>query len=106
MADMTNNKADLEHMSSYDGEGTGHDKLDNKHVDSGVANLDVARRRGLEPPEIIARLSPDERLALEIKMRRKIDFRLLPMVIVMYILNYIDRSVTQPELELLTRSPN
>ena len=106
MADTTNNKVDLEHMSSYEGEGVDHGKLDSKNIDSGVANLDGARRRGLEPPEIIARLSPEERLALELKMRRKIDFRLLPMVIVMYILNYIDRSVTQPELEFLAHSPN
>ncbi|KAK7754853.1 hypothetical protein SLS62_003167 [Diatrype stigma] len=59
---------------------------------SGVANLDNARRRGLQPPEIIARLGPEGRLALEAKLRRKIDLRLLPMIILMYIMNYIDRN--------------
>ena len=93
MADTKNSKVDLEHASSNEG-GNDVDKVtDDKLADSGVANLDIARRRGLQPPEIIARLSPDERLALEAKLRRKIDLRLLPMVILMYIMNYIDRCV-------------
>ena len=103
MADTGNNKVDLEHVSSNEG-GRDVDKgaTDDKLAESGVANLDVARRRGLQPPEIIARLSPDERLALEAKLRKKIDLRLLPMVIIMYIMNYIDRSV--PEATLLSLS--
>ncbi|KAI1481077.1 MFS general substrate transporter [Daldinia eschscholtzii] len=48
--------------------------------------------RGLRMPEIIARLTPEQRLELETRLRRKIDWRLLPMIILMYILNYIDRN--------------
>ncbi|OTA98618.1 hypothetical protein M426DRAFT_69448 [Hypoxylon sp. CI-4A] len=48
--------------------------------------------RGLRMPEIIARLTPEQRLELETRLRRKIDLRLLPMIILMYILNYIDRN--------------
>ncbi|KAH9906848.1 major facilitator superfamily domain-containing protein [Xylariomycetidae sp. FL2044] len=59
---------------------------------SGVADLGQARSRGLRAPEIIARLSPEQRLELENRLRRKIDWRLLPMIILMYILNYIDRN--------------
>ncbi|KAI0099493.1 MFS general substrate transporter [Daldinia grandis] len=43
-------------------------------------------------PEILARLTPEQRLELETRLRRKIDWRLLPMIILMYILNYIDRN--------------
>ncbi|CAM1503127.1 Fc.00g079030.m01.CDS01 [Cosmosporella sp. VM-42] len=41
---------------------------------------------------IIAAWSPEERAAREKKFLRKIDFRLLPILIVMYIMNYIDRN--------------
>ena len=47
--------------------------------------------RGLQPPEFLRHLTMEERLALEDKLKKKIDWRLLPYVIVMYILNYIDR---------------
>jgi hypothetical protein len=39
------------------------------------------------PPASVARLSPEERLAAEVKLKRKIDFRLLPPLVVMYILS-------------------
>lgn len=47
--------------------------------------------RLLEPPDAIRGLGPEERAALEARLVRKVDLRLLPMVVVMYILNYIDR---------------
>lgn len=89
MADVTDKKVDVEHLSSNE------DKSHHKHHKdvSGVANLDSARSRGLQPPDIIARLSPEDRVFLEKKLRKKIDLRLLPMVILMYIMNYIDRLV-------------
>ena len=52
------------------------------------------RIHGVVMPDLIARLSGEERDKLERHLRRKIDFRLLPMVICMYILNYIDRYVS------------
>lgn len=51
----------------------------------------AAKRWGLEPPEILRSMSAEQRTELETKLRRKIDLRLLPMIIIMYILNYIDR---------------
>lgn len=45
----------------------------------------------LQPPAFLANMSKEERLALETKLKRKIDLRLMPAIIVMYILNYIDR---------------
>ncbi|WYZ41473.1 hypothetical protein EsH8_V_000368 [Colletotrichum jinshuiense] len=51
-----------------------------------------AERRGLQPPPIIAAMSREYRLELEKRLRRRIDLRLLPMIVIMYILNYIDRN--------------
>lgn len=48
-----------------------------------VADLQQANMRGLRVPEIIARLTPDQRLELEARLRKKIDLRLLPMIILM-----------------------
>lgn len=55
------------------------------------ANTANKPNRALEAPELIRNLSPEERVRLEKKLTRKIDFRLLPAVIIMYILNYLDR---------------
>ncbi|OAQ90426.1 MFS transporter [Purpureocillium lilacinum] len=48
--------------------------------------------RPFQAPEIIRSMSPEDRDAFEKKLVRKIDLRLLPMIILMYILNYIDRN--------------
>jgi hypothetical protein len=47
--------------------------------------------RGFQPPEIIRLLTDEQREQLEKKLVRKIDLRILPLIIIMYILNYIDR---------------
>lgn len=41
----------------------------------------------LVPPPLVAAMSPEERVIAEAKMRKKIDTRLLPMIILMYIMN-------------------
>jgi len=43
-------------------------------------------------PDSIASLSPEERRVAEKKLVRRIDFRLLPMLVMMYIMNYLDRN--------------
>lgn len=55
-----------------------------------VANANRPNARK-EAPASVARLSPEERADAERALVRKIDFRLLPMIILMYILNYLDR---------------
>lgn len=45
-----------------------------------------------EPPPLVKDLSSDERQRLELALVRKIDLRLLPMIILMYIMNYLDRN--------------
>ena len=49
-------------------------------------------RRRREAPPLVKDLSHAERHRLERALVRKIDFRLLPMIILMYILNYLDRN--------------
>ncbi|KAL2129360.1 hypothetical protein VTI74DRAFT_7897 [Chaetomium olivicolor] len=56
-----------------------------------VRHEDAVPQR-LQPPELIKNLNPEERHNLEKKLKRKIDIRLLPAIIIMYILNYIDRN--------------
>lgn len=56
----------------------------------GGENADKPKRT-LEAPPLIRDLSPEDRERLEKKLTRKIDMRLLPPVIIMYIMNYLDR---------------
>mgnify|MGYP003624087245 CR=1 FL=1 len=46
----------------------------------------------LVPPPLVAAMTQEQRIQAEAKMRRKIDFRLMPMIILMYIMNYLDRN--------------
>ncbi|KAF6811713.1 pantothenate transporter liz1 [Colletotrichum sojae] len=78
--------------------------LRHDHGSSGGGGVDVedaapklsieaeAQRRGLQPPAIVAAMSREYRAELEAKLKRKIDLRLLPMTVLCYILNYIDRN--------------
>ncbi|KAN0096682.1 MFS general substrate transporter [Hyaloscypha variabilis] len=43
-------------------------------------------------PELVRNMTPEVREKLENSLRRKIDLRLLPMIVLMYILNYLDRN--------------
>lgn len=45
-----------------------------------------------EPPPCVSILTPEERHNAEKKLVRKIDIRLLPVLVIMYILNYLDRN--------------
>ncbi|KAE9963858.1 hypothetical protein BLS_008852 [Venturia inaequalis] len=45
-----------------------------------------------EPPELVKSMSHEERVHAEKLLVRKIDARLLPAAIVMYIMNYLDRN--------------
>ncbi|KAF7560949.1 hypothetical protein G7046_g3207 [Stylonectria norvegica] len=57
-----------------------------KHQPAGVEGVTI------DYAAIVAAWSPEERAEREKKFLRKIDFRLLPILIVMYIMNYIDRN--------------
>lgn len=47
--------------------------------------------RGLPP--LLRDLGPEEIAILKRKLKRKIDWRMMPPLIVMYIMNYLDRFV-------------
>lgn len=38
----------------------------------------------------LAELTPEEK-AVEVKLRRRIDFLIMPLIILVYLMNYIDR---------------
>jgi MFS family permease len=56
-----------------------------------IANADKPNAQK-EAPASVATLTPEERTKAEKALVRKIDIRLLPMIILMYILNYLDRN--------------
>lgn len=58
---------------------------------SSNANAPGQQPGRMEPPEIIRNMTPEHRERVEKRLKRKIDGRLLPTIIIMYILNYIDR---------------
>ena len=75
-------------------ENVEHAKTSSPHDDNNNnPDQDHVQGRALQPPAWIAALGPGERISLEKKLKRKIDLRLMPAIILMYILNYIDRYV-------------
>lgn len=75
--------------SSIDG------KIQIEHVDGQSPHLEAGtfkQQRVMEPPELVKGLSQEERTSLEKHLVRKIDIRLLPAVVIMYIMNYLDRN--------------
>jgi hypothetical protein len=83
------NKGDVVEQRRGDDSGSADEKATSLKVEDAV---DQQPRRRLEPPPFIASLTPERRQELEKKLKRKIDWRLLPAVIIMYIMNYIDRN--------------
>lgn len=68
---------------------------DNKmaeHVSDASLEKAATTRIKRRPPELVRDLSSEERQLLEKALVRKIDFRLLPTIILMYIMNYLDRN--------------
>jgi hypothetical protein len=74
-----------------DDSGSADEKPASLKVEDAAAGQPTRGR--LQPPPFIASLTPEQREDLEKKLKRKIDWRLLPAVIIMYIMNYIDRYV-------------
>lgn len=87
--------------SASEGKGT------NQHIDhvgkdgkGGVLEAGVSsqERRIFQAPELVLKMSPEERELAEKRLRRKIDARLMPMIVLMYILNYLDRVCSEPRV--------
>lgn len=50
------------------------------------------REKTSRAPELVRAMTLEHRQKLETSLRRKIDFRLMPMIVIMYIMNYLDRN--------------
>ena len=61
------------------------DKIAPTTLEAGNGPVDGHRK--LVAPPLVAAMSSEERFEAEKKMRRKIDTRLLPMIILMYIMS-------------------
>jgi hypothetical protein len=60
-------------------------------VENGSVHHSVPEKQS-RAPELVRNMPPELRAKLETSLRRKIDLRLLPMIVLMYILNYLDRN--------------
>lgn len=77
------------------------DPSDGKDAHAGIDQLDDVENcpadlkpdRTMQAPPMVRDMTAEERKRKERIMVRKIDFRLLPPVIIMYIMNYLDRYV-------------
>ena len=65
---------------------------DDRFIEDATTQISSNPKVRREPPELVRHLSPDERAAAERALTRKIDLRLLPMLVLMYIMNYLDRN--------------
>ena len=72
-------------ITPTDGPAGGQGVMDS-HLEHAGGN-----KKPLQAPDVILNMTATQRAELEKKLVRKIDFRLLPMIVIMYILNYIDR---------------
>ncbi|KAL2357010.1 pantothenate transporter liz1 [Cryomyces antarcticus] len=63
------------------------DKIDREEISS----ADIPNRR-MEAPPLVRVMTQEDRVRTEKALLRKIDLRLLPMIILMYIMNYLDRN--------------
>jgi hypothetical protein len=78
-------------MTSYDDKATTDRRSDDVAHRAIEAGVDPMNGK-LRPPPLVAAMSAEQRIEAEARMRRKIDTRLLPMIILMYIMNYLDRN--------------
>lgn len=76
----------------YDGhQKPGAEHLSDTSTDP-AANDPSGGRKRHEAPPLLLHLAPEERARLEKALVKKIDLRLLPMLIIMYLMNYLDRN--------------
>lgn len=80
----------------YDGNGltVEHVNIDQDMEKSPVDSISNGRSTQVlsQAPELVRDMTPERRIEAENALRRKIDLRLMPMVVIMYIMNYLDRN--------------
>lgn len=80
MADKTIDFAHVDAVKTYGASSATSAGAGDLSGDSATAS---ATKRGLQPPEFLAHMSAEERQELETKLKRKIDLRLMPAIILM-----------------------
>jgi hypothetical protein len=68
-----------------------HVEHNHEHADKAAPAVKLEGEAAMRAPEWIRKLSVEERHAVEGKLKRKLDTRLMPMIVLMYIMNYLDR---------------
>ncbi|KIW04982.1 uncharacterized protein PV09_04144 [Verruconis gallopava] len=70
------------------------DKSEIGHAENALSEPTTTKSASatMEPPDLVKAMSQEERIAFEKHLVRKIDIRLLPAVVIMYIMNYLDRN--------------
>jgi hypothetical protein len=81
----------MAHDEVVGGKGDGIEHAQMEHV-IGTGSEGMAQATLREAPAFIQNMTAEERALAERRLTRKIDIRLLPMIILMYILNYLDRN--------------
>ncbi|KAB2581349.1 Major facilitator superfamily [Lasiodiplodia theobromae] len=67
-------------------------KVDATHVEDAETLSNAGKQPRVQLPPLLADLPAEEREKLNVHVKRKIDLRLLPMMLLMYIMNYLDRN--------------
>lgn len=68
------------------------DKVDSSKLEVVMDKSLVQTRTHIPLPPSLRELTPDERHKLNLHVKKKIDLRLLPVMLLMYIMNYLDRN--------------
>lgn len=70
-----------------------HDLVDTKSMDkTDIERIDETEGTRNNVPEILKHYTPDELKLFEKKLVRKIDLRTLPVLVVLFLLNVLDRN--------------
>ena len=85
-------------------ESSSEDKVQSHHVDGSDPVAAIPPKKKFEAPEFIRNMSPEERLSVETSLRKKIDLRLMPMIVIMYEL-CPDSAYESRMLLLISHSP-
>lgn len=72
-----------------------HTDTDTKINSNEVEFVEYASSTPAKPgraPAYVRNLTPEDRKRIENSLRRKVDTRLLPMIVLIYVMNYLDRN--------------
>ncbi|XMA13396.1 hypothetical protein WAI453_006187 [Rhynchosporium graminicola] len=69
-------------------------KIDTQQIDHAGKGLSAAEiaPQSHQAPAFIRNMTPEVRAATESRLKRKLDLRIMPMIVLMYIMNYLDRN--------------